>query len=141
MIDDFLTGFFGGYLADRLASRLFPPKPTSQFDCISREELRRRNLWIEVAGTVIWPTVMLLIFIGLMTFGLNQSAWRIGLLFCFPITVTLVFVCAVTLPRGLSRFREFWRYHELKNGVRLRALLALYIPLAILGFVSLLRSF
>jgi MFS family permease len=141
MIDDIVTGIIGGYLADRLGRRFLPPKATSSFDYISREDLRRRNHWIEIVGAAIWPTAMLLIFIGLLNFGLNQNPWRIGLLFGFPIALTLAFVCAVTLPKGLPRFREFWRYHELKNGIRLAALLALYVPLAIIGVIGLAKSF
>jgi hypothetical protein len=141
MIDDLLTGLFGGYLADKIARKRLPAKADSRFDCISQEDLRRKNHWVEMVATAILAASFILIFVGMMVFGLEHNAWRIGLLFCFPVTLMLIFVCAATLPRGLSRFSEFWRYHELKAGVRLDALLMLYIPFAGVGAICLFKSF
>jgi hypothetical protein len=140
MIDDILTGLISGYVADRLA-RLVPPKATSRFDSMTYSELRARNHWIEMTGTVILVGSFLLIFTYLLAFGLNQNPWRLGLVFGLPITMAILFACAVTLPRGILRCREYWRYHEIKNKIRLALLFSLYIPFALLGVVSVFKSF
>jgi len=135
MIDEILAGLVGGFLSDR-ALRLVRPKKKSEFDSIPIDELRRRNNWIDIGGSLIGGGALVLIWFGLVSTTSNATAWRVGLLFCFPVSLTLFFVCVVTLPKGIKRFREFWRYHELKHRTRLAVMLSLYIPFAALGLVS-----
>ena len=139
MIDDILSGLLGGYLADRLA-RQVRPKRTSDFDHMSIDELGLRNNWIDVAGTLIGVGSFCLMFLLLVNLG-PPDVWRLGLVFCFPATLQLLFVCIVTLPKGTGRLREFWRFHELKHRIRLALLLSMYIPLAAIGAISAFKVF
>jgi predicted membrane channel-forming protein YqfA (hemolysin III family) len=135
MIDDILTGLLGGYVADRLARRV-RPKKTSEFDSVPIDELRLRNNWIEVTGSLIFGGGLFLMLLCMAGIGLNGDVWRLGVFFCFPMTLTLFSVCLAMLPRGIKRFREFWRFHELKHGTRLALLLSMYVPFAAIGLVS-----
>jgi hypothetical protein len=139
MIDGILRGLFVGFLSDRLA-KLVPPKK-SDFDQIPYDELKRRNNWIELGGSFILIGSLLLIWLWLVNIGLNHDPWRIGFLFCFLLTLTHFFVTIVTLPKGLKRFSEFWRYHELKHRTRLALLLCLEIPFSIVGVISAFEVF
>ena len=47
-----------------------------------------------------------------------------------------IFVGIVTLPQGVARWREYLRYLELEQKLRLRSMAALCLPLWILGIVS-----
>jgi len=135
MIGDILTGLLSGYLTDRLL-KLVPPKRTSQFDYLSPDELRSRNNWIEIAANVTFATSFGLTSLYFISFGLNHNLWSIGVWFCFPITLMFLFICLVTLPKGVRRFREFWRFHELKHRIRSVLILILYAPFVLLGMVS-----
>jgi hypothetical protein len=79
-------------------------------------------------------------FVGLEIVGMSpdvcQDVWRIVGVFCFRLALTLLFVGAVTLPKGIRRFREFWRFHELKHRTRLALLLSMYVPFAAVGLFS-----
>jgi hypothetical protein len=146
MIDEIITGLAGGYLSDRLF-KLIPPKKNSEFDCIRWEQLRSRNNWIEICGSVIflggWVAIPVFYYAGAAAHNeikdgvvLLRTGWQIGFWLCFPVFLVLLFVAIVTLWQGFTRFREYWRFHELKHRTRLAALLALYIPSAALGVIS-----
>ena len=89
--------------------RLSPVSSFSEFDFISRDELKRRNNWIDRVAT-------LLMFVGLMSFVFPYAqgtplidpiggALGLGLMMWLPAS----FVMVVTLPHGTTRFREFLR--------------------------------
>jgi hypothetical protein len=140
MIGEIIEGLLSGYLFDRLLRRI-PPKTMSSADSRSFDELRRRNNWIEVVANITSIASFVLVFSVFMATGLNHNAWRIGVMFFFPFTLATLVVCVLTLPFGLTRFREFWRFHELKHRIRLAVLLSLYLPFTAIGAVSLLKAF
>jgi hypothetical protein len=118
-------------------SRMAPVASASEFDRMGMEQMRRRNDWIDNLFT-------LLMFVGLLSpfllyhFKIGpQNFWPIGLGFGFAIILPVTFVMLITLRKDTHRFHEFWRYYELKWKVGLKGIRALYIPLAILGLVSL----
>ena len=140
MIDDnpILQGLLSGYFGDRLA-KLVRPRKTSEFDVIPIDELRKRNNWIDVAANFILAGGFLLLFAVNLILGLNGNLWRVGFWFCFPVTLAFIFFAIATLPKGLRRYREFWRFHELKHRIHRALSLCLFVPLALLGLVSAIK--
>lgn len=117
--------------------RAFPISSFSQFDLVGRDELQRRNNWIDRTAT-------LLIFVGLASFAIpyTHGAQRndpIGAALGFGLMMWLpaAFVIAVTLPRGINRFREFLRWYELKWGIGIRGITYVYVPLFVLAALAL----
>ena len=117
--------------------RAFPVSSFSQFDLVGRDELQRRNNWIDRAATF-------LMFVGLMAFVVPYvlGAPRndpIGLALGFGLMMWLPasFVIGVTLPQGTNRFREFLRWYELKWGIGMRGIAYVYVPLFVLSAFAL----
>jgi|SRR4051794_2207611 hypothetical protein len=136
MIEDLAGGLLGGLLSNRLL-KFARPRATTEFDSMTMEELNERNRWIEITGTWIFVGGLILLAVCLQSFGnAGPWIWKILFLFNFPIAATLIFVCAVTLPRGMRSFKEFWRFHELKHRSNLYLLLSGYVPSALIGLVA-----
>jgi hypothetical protein len=129
-----LTGLLGGYVGNKLL-RLVPPKRSSKFDNRPLSEMRARNNRIDNVGTLIIGGGYVILSIWIINFW-KHDLWQIGIVFGFPVALTLAFVCVVTLPMGVDRFREFWRFHELKHKTRLALLMSLYLIFAVIGVVS-----
>ncbi|GHA32679.1 hypothetical protein GCM10007086_02340 [Photobacterium aphoticum] len=53
------------------------------------------------------------------------------------ITIPFIFVSLVTLPYGVRRFKEYWRFYELHYGISMTGIAIFLIPLALLGFIGL----
>jgi hypothetical protein len=140
MIEAIISGLVGSYLV----SRLFPlvkPKKKSQFDTIPFDELKARNNWIEIAANTVVGAGLVAMFVAMQIFGLDHNPWRVGFYLCFPFTMFILFVAAVTMKGGFIRFREFWRYHELSQRTRLALLLSILIPIATVGAMSAFEVF
>lgn len=140
MLSDLLIGFLGGLFGDRLA-KLVPPRKASEFDVIGEAGLNQRNHWIEIVSSIIFWGGLLVNYLVLTSIGLNGNAWRIVFLFCSPMALTLLFIYSVTLPKGIRRVSEFWRYHELKHRTRFGLLMSMYALIATIGLVSTFFSF
>ena len=120
-------------------AKFVPPRATSRFDHISRDELRQRNNWIDITGIVILvasPVCLFLAFVVFPAFGQRCGAWALGLLFGFPAILSMLFIGVATLPQGFERLQEFWRFREVKTNLHVAVLLTLYGAFAILGVVS-----
>jgi hypothetical protein len=152
MINAIIEGLIGGYLFDR-ALRFIPPKKMSPFDSISWDQLKARNNWIENCNAAIFVGGLVAIYVffcvdaaahnkiqsdGVIVLG---NGWIVVFWFCFPVFLNFLFIGIVMLPQGFTRFREYWRYHELKNRIRLAVLLSIYIPWAALGAISAVMLF
>lgn len=134
MAGDLLTEFLRATLAE-FVGKLAPPERKSDFDALRPEELGRRNNWIDVAAQVLGAGAVAVTPIIIVN-GWSRSLWLGGLFCGLPFAVMLAFVVAATIPGGARRFREFWRFHELKEGVSVKVLAAVYGSLAALGVVS-----
>jgi len=83
-------------------------------------------------------------FIGLALplalFGRNINSvgiWAVGLMFGLMVGMHFLWICVATIPfGGLARFREFWRFYEIRWGIAMKGIRVVYIPISLLGLVS-----
>lgn len=123
-----------------LWAKITPVAGQSEFDGMSADQLRSRNNWLDRAFTA-------LMFVGLaapMPFFANTDAkplvpWLIGLAIGSMVALPSAVVAALTLPRGAVRFREFWRYYEVKWGIGLKGIAWVYGFFTLVWVVSLAR--
>lgn len=118
-----------------LWGKMSPVKELSAWEP-SFDTLKRRNNIIDGVACVLC-----LIGIGvplpLMQYiPEGTHMWAVGLGFGLMIILPVLFVTLVTLPFGIGRFLEFWRFYELKYKIGIRGIMVLYIPLMVLGVVS-----
>lgn len=66
----------------------------------------------------------------------GNTPWHVGVIFGWLVLTPLLFIAVCTLPRGVSRWNEFWRFYELRYRITLRLLAPVYTFLALLGVVS-----
>jgi hypothetical protein len=135
-----ISGVVGGLLTPLIVhwwSRLCPPAESSEFDSMGMDELRARNNRIDNIGSV-------LSFVGLLTafpfyFGPVkwESGWPVGLGLGMMVIWPVTFFWLATRRGGIARWLEFWRFYEIKWGVGLRGLRWFFVPVALLGVVSL----
>jgi len=119
-----------------LWAKVTPVATRSEFDHLGAGELRARNKWLDHCFT-------LLMFVGLLVpFAFPQllkseqhAPWLIGLGFGNTVVLPTAAIAAVTLPKGTARFREFWRFYEVRWGIGLRGIAWVY------GLISILWVF
>ena len=121
----------------RLWSRLTPPANTSDFDHLGFDMLRKRNGGKDNVASLLSIVGICLPIVAIYFRLLPETFWLVGLGFGLMILLPVAYIAAVTLPDGTQRFHEFWRFYELKWGIGLRGIRLLYIPIAVLGLVSL----
>lgn len=118
-----------------LWSRAFPPEPLDNDE--SEKTLRARNGWIDAIATLF---MFIGLFLPLVVFGRNFNAvgiWAVGLMFGLMVSMHFLWVCIATIPSGgLTRFREFWRFYELRWGIAMKGIRVVYIPISLLGLFS-----
>jgi hypothetical protein len=118
--------------------RLAPPAGRSKFDDLGRDALIKRNGKLDGMFTA-------LMFVGLISpvlvasrllsghpkslFFIGLVALSFGLMVALPVAV----VALLTLRRGADRFREFWRFYEIRWGIGLRGIAWVYIPIGLLA--------
>jgi hypothetical protein len=117
----------------RALSRILPAQrgDALEVDSLSHR-YRSLELWSQLAAIV--GVIGAVAFFILMRVG--NTPWIIGLVFGWPVLVAIVFIAAFTLPHGLSDWRDFWRFYELRYNIALRFVAPLYAALAVLGLVS-----
>jgi len=120
----------------KLWGRLSPPRQVSEFDQHSPEELKRRNNWIDRVGVMLSLSGICFPLFLYANGVSKHNPWPVGLGLGLMVILPTAFFALVTLPKGSGRFREFWRFYELKYGIGLKGLTVVYVPLACLGLVS-----
>jgi hypothetical protein len=119
---------------------LTPPVSSTEFDELGVEALTKRNNNLNCIFT-------LLMFIGLIFplsffiyFPKGASVRAIGLValaFGLMVDLPVAVIAAVTLRQSFKRFREFWRFYELKYGIGVRGIAWVYTPIGLLGVIGL----
>jgi len=120
-----------------LWSKLSPPGEASPFDVFDPSVLHSRNNWIDRVGCVL---CLAGIFAPILLYGLgvvsSRSPWPLGIGCGLMVILPTIFVALVTLPRGMARYREFWRFYELRYKIGLPSLFALYVLMGSVGVFS-----
>jgi len=119
-----------------LWARIAPVATRSEFDHLGTDQLRARNRWLDHLFT-------LLMFIGLVVpFAFipllrseQDGLWLFGLALGNMVILPTAAIAAITLPKGAARFREFWRFYEVRWGIGLRGIAWAY------GLISILWVF
>jgi hypothetical protein len=114
-------------------SHVLPPR---QSDTVEADSLSRRyrslELWSQLAAVIgVVGAVALLILLRV-----GNTPWLLGVVFGWPVLVAILFIGVFTLPHGLSRWREFWRFYKCHYRITLRFLAPLYATLCALGLLS-----
>ena len=119
-------------LAIRALGRAVPPTPSNALHFESlRAEYRSLELWSRVAAVVGMISAAAWVFIRV-----DNTPWLLGVIFGWLVLAPVLFVAISTLPRGVSHWRDFWRFYELSYGISLRLLVPVYAFLCALGIVS-----
>jgi hypothetical protein len=104
------------------------------------DRLRARNKWLDRAFTLLMFVGLLVPFLVMHKLGSVQLDLRvIGLAFGNMVVLPTAFVAAITLPSGIGRFREFWRYYERKWGIGSKGIAWVYGLLTLVWGVCLVR--
>jgi hypothetical protein len=117
----------------RWTARAFPPRSR---DPAEFESLRPRYNSLELASQLAAITGA--VGLGALVYALRarNTPWFVGLVFGWLVLTPVLLIALATLPRGVTRWREFWRFYELKYGISLRLLAPVYTSLAVLGIIS-----
>lgn len=124
-------------LVMRGLGKLFSPAQPDEFEDF--RELQARNGWINAVAC--WLCVGG-VFLPFVLFGrrLKDVGWpALGLAFGAAVVLPCLWVCIATVPRGLARYREFWRFYELRYHIGITGITVIYVPIAILGMASVLE--
>jgi hypothetical protein len=117
----------------RALGRALPPRRADgpEYDSLFHR-YRSLELWSQLAALVG--------MVGAVTFFIllrgGNTPWIVGLVLGWPVLVAILFIAAFTLPHGLSCWREFWRFYELRYHVTLRFFAPVYALLCALGVIS-----
>ncbi len=119
---------------------LFPVSNDSEFHNYDFEILRKRNRWINNISVAL-HFVGLCLPISLLISATENNPelvpWGIALIFGSMVIVPFLFVVIVTIPQGIKRFREYWRFYELHYGIGIRGIKLVFIPIGLLGIAAL----
>ena len=100
-------------------SAIVPPSRDSEFDHIPTSTLYARNTWVDRTGQCICLLGIAVPWYYADAWALDDNlGWSIGLIAGLMVAFAYIFYTLATLPRGgLDRFREFFRFYELKHGI------------------------
>jgi hypothetical protein len=117
----------------RAASRAFPPRRAAiaSYDLL-RPRYKAIELWSQLFAAI--GGVAAVCF--LLALRPGNTPWLVGVIFGWLVLIPLLFIAVCTLPRGISRWREFWQYYELHYQISLRFVTPVYALLSLLGIIS-----
>jgi hypothetical protein len=117
----------------RALARKFPARSGDPGEC---ESLRRQYRRLELGSQLAALAGIIGLIALLILFHVGNTPWIVGAGFGWLVLAPVLLIAAFTLPRGVARWRDFWRFYELTYHVSLRFLAPLYVALCALGIVS-----
>jgi hypothetical protein len=117
----------------RALSRAFPPRrPQTEDYQLLRSRYNAIELWSQLFALIggvaaVWFVIAL---------RPGNTPWLVGVIFGWLVLAPLLLIAACTLPRGVSRWHEFWQYYETHYQITLRLLAPICIFVGLLGVVS-----
>ena len=120
-------------IAMRVLAHTFPARSdgAAEYETL-RPQYRRLELASQLAavgGLLVCSALLIVLRVG-------NSPWIVGAAFGWLVLAPVLLIAATTLPRGLTCWREFWRFYELTYHVSLRFLAPVYCGLCVLGVIS-----
>jgi len=113
-------------------AKITPVASQSEFDHMGADRLRSRNKWLDRTFTILMFVGLAIPIALIPRLGTGRLApWLIGLALGNMVVLPTAVIGALTLPKGAARFREFWRYYEVKWRIGLKGIAWVY------GFISL----
>jgi hypothetical protein len=131
-----LVAAFVAPLIMTLWNRLSPPAKSSPYDVFSEGELKYRNNRINIVASLLSLAGIFVPLAFYANSAFSRNPWPLGLGFGLMVILPVAFISVVTLPKGIKRYGEFWRFYELKYGIGLRSLAIFYLLLGLLGILS-----
>jgi hypothetical protein len=126
------SAFLAPLLA-RALSRAFPPQRPA-WD--QYEALRTHYNALEFSSQLVAVAAGISSVCFLIAVRPANTPWLIGVVFGWLVLAPVLLIALFTLPRGISRWREFWRFYELRYKISLRFLAPLYAMLCFVGIIS-----
>lgn len=125
----------------RAWKRAFPADSFSYFDTLGREQLERRNRWIDHSASLLFFVGLLSALIPYANGTPNNDPIGLAMGFGLAMWLPTLWIALVTLPRGgAQRLLEFLRWCEIEWGIARRGLGYFFVPLLVLAGFSLLYA-
>ena len=122
-----------------LLGALFPPSTKRLFPNL--EALRARNGWINGVACVFFFVGFVLPVVLLWKSTVDPGLPMLGVCFGGSVVLPYLWICVATLPFGLTRYEEFWRYYQLHYGIGIGGIMVLYVPCVVAGAISIVLLF
>ena len=123
-----------------LWARITPVSALSEFDRMGAGQLRARNKWLDYCFTLLMFVGLLAPIAALPLLKSERLApWLVGLALGNMVVLPTSVIAAITLPKGEARYREFWRFYEVKWGIGLRGIAWVYGAISVLWIFCLVR--
>jgi hypothetical protein len=120
-------------LLGRALSRAFPPQHPA-WD--QYETLRRRYTALELSSQLAAMVAGIGAICFLIAVHAANTPWLVAVVFGWLALAPVLLIALFTVPRGVSCWRDFWRFYELRYRISLRFLTPLYVLLCLLGVIS-----
>ena len=114
-------------------ARLFPIRAANDLEL---RLLRRKYGWLGVIATVAVFVGMFVSIALIIALRVGNTPWMLGVVAGWLVLAPVLVIAAFTLPRGINRWREFWRYYELKYRISLGFIAPVYSAFSLIGIVS-----
>ncbi len=120
----------------RALAKAFPVRTDADTQDISPKLLHSRNNWIDNVACFL-AIVGICAPLPLYAYVLDKhNPWGVGFGFGLMVILPTLWVATITLPKGVARWVEFWRFYERKYKINLRGVTYIFVPIAVLGVIS-----
>ena len=92
--------------------------------------------WLEIASQVAAVLGIAGSITVLIALHVGNTPWLLGAAFGWAVLTPVLLIAVFTLPRGITHWREFWRFYELTYQTSLRFLAPIFVALCTLGIIS-----
>jgi lysylphosphatidylglycerol synthetase-like protein (DUF2156 family) len=117
----------------RALARKFPARAASPGEY---QALRPHYRWLEIASQLAALVGIIGSITLLIALRVGNTPWLLGAAFGWTVLTPVLLIAVFTLPRGVTHWREFWRFYELTYQTSLRFFAPIYIALCALGIIS-----
>jgi lysylphosphatidylglycerol synthetase-like protein (DUF2156 family) len=98
--------------------------------------LRPHYRWLELASQLAALVGVVGSVVLLISLHVGNTPWLVGAAFGWAVLTPVLLIAVSTLPRGITYWREFWRFYELTYQTSLRFLVPIYVALCALAIIS-----